>query len=174
MKAILSFLVVTTIVSGSAFAQELAIASAVVGTPRSIVIVTFSQPVDTTGPQHDTANIRLLRAPGITVQRVTQNPLARMTLRLTLSADGRSVRLVLRSVDGLRGEVRSPQLDDRPRSLAGDVEVPRRVLDGLDHQPAAIRHLIESALQGKRFTDVLLTATDHELAFGGLGWTLRR
>lgn len=94
--------------------------------------------------------------------------------RLTLSAGGHSVRLVLHSVDGLRGEVRSPQLDDRPRSLYGDIEVPRRVLAALDRQPAPIRRLIDGALQGKRFTDVPLTATTHELAFGGLGWTLRR
>ena len=87
MKAFFSFLVAAILLTGSAFAQDLAITSAVVGTPRSIVIVTFSQPVATTGPQHDTANIRLTRAPGITVQRVTQNPLARMTLRLTLSGD---------------------------------------------------------------------------------------
>jgi hypothetical protein len=94
--------------------------------------------------------------------------------RLTLSTDGRSVRLVLHSVDGMRGEIRPPQLDDRPRGMYGDIEVPRRVLANLDRQPAPIRRLVEGALQGHRFTDVPLTATTHELSFGELGWTLRR
>jgi len=94
--------------------------------------------------------------------------------RLTLTSGGRSVNLILHAVDGMRGEVRGPQLDDRPRGMYGDIEVPRRVLAGLDRQPAAIRRLIESVLQGKRFTDVPLVATTHELTFDGLGWTLRR
>jgi hypothetical protein len=70
--------------------------------------------------------------------------------------------------------VRSSQLDDRPRSLYGDVEIPRRVLGRLDRQPAPIRRLIDGALHGRRFTDVPLVATTHELTFDGLGWTLRR
>jgi hypothetical protein len=94
--------------------------------------------------------------------------------RLTLSADGHQVALVLHSVDGMRGEVRPAQLDDRPRGMYGDIEVPRRVLATLDHQPAAIRRLIAGVLHDARFTDVPLTATAHELTFGDLGWTLRR
>jgi hypothetical protein len=94
--------------------------------------------------------------------------------RLTLSAGGQRVDLVLHAADGLRGEVRSSQLDDRPRSLYGDIEIPRPVLARLDRQPAAIRRLIDRVLHGQRFTDVPLVATTHELTFDGLGWTLRR
>lgn len=94
--------------------------------------------------------------------------------RLTLSAGGRTVALTLHSVDALRGEVRTPFLDARPRALYGDVEIPADASRALKHAPSAIRALVATKLKDKRFTTVNLVATTHQLDLTELGWTLRR
>jgi len=94
--------------------------------------------------------------------------------RLTLSAGGRKVTLRLHAVDGLRGEIRTPFLDARPRALYGNVEIPAAAARALRHAPAAIRTLVATKLKNKRFTTVNLTATSHALELTELGLTLRR
>jgi hypothetical protein len=94
--------------------------------------------------------------------------------RLTLSSGGRSVALVLHAVDALRGEIRSPRLDARPRALYGNVEIPPGAARRLRRAPAPIRALVARALHGKRFTTVNHTATAHRLDLTELGWSLRR
>jgi hypothetical protein len=93
---------------------------------------------------------------------------------LKLTAAGRSVDLVLHSVDGLRGTRQSPVLDATARHQYGNVEVPRKVLDHLADQPAAIRAFITGPLRSRRFTDVGLIATASSLTLSELHWTLRR
>lgn len=94
--------------------------------------------------------------------------------RLTLTASGRTLALTLHSVDALRGEVFGPKLGARPRALYGNVEIPAAARTGLAKQPAAIRRLVQTALNGRRFTTVNLTATAHALTLTEPGWTLRR
>jgi hypothetical protein len=94
---------------------------------------------------------------------------------LTLTAGGRSVRLVLHSVDGLRLTPRSAGLDATPRQEYGNVEVPRSVLAGLARQPAPIRRFVAGTLQGRRFTNVSLTVTRTAMVLDApLSWTLTR
>ncbi len=94
--------------------------------------------------------------------------------RLQLTAGGKTVDLVLHSVDALRGSITSPRLDASPRAQYGAVEVPRAVLAHLAGQPAAIRTFITTTLKAKRFTNVSLTVTRPALTVDELGWTLKR
>lgn len=93
---------------------------------------------------------------------------------LKLTAGGKSVDLILHSVDTLRGTIVSPRLDASPRGQSGDVEVPATVLAHLDRQPAAIRAFIATTLKGRRFTDVSLSVTRSALSVDELHWTLKR
>jgi hypothetical protein len=93
---------------------------------------------------------------------------------LKLTAAGRSVDLVLHSVDALRGSIVSPRLDASPRAQYGNVEVPRTVLAHLAEQPAAIRAFITTMLKAQRFTNVSLVVTRSALTVDELRWTLKR
>jgi hypothetical protein len=93
---------------------------------------------------------------------------------LKLTAAGKSVDLVLHSVDALRGTVQSHALDADPRGQSGNVEVPRAVLAHLADQPAAIRAFITTTLKARRFTDVSLSVTRSALDVAELHWTLTR
>jgi hypothetical protein len=88
MKRLLLLVVAVALVASPLFAQDaLTITSALVGTPRSIVTVIFSQPVASTGPHLDAASVRLTRAPGVKVEGITRNPLRPTMLQVRLSGD---------------------------------------------------------------------------------------
>lgn len=136
-------------------------------------------------PERDTSRLDLGPAPGVRFAgtlpggvRVAVDGFSPHCTpsRLTLStkAGGRPLALVLHSVDALRGEVRGPNLDAKPRALYGNVELPAQARRTLARQPTAIRRLVGETLKDKRFTTINLTATAHALTLTELGWTLRR
>jgi hypothetical protein len=90
------------------------------------------------------------------------------------AAGGRSVRLRLHSVDGLRQVPRATGLDASPREQYGAIEVPPSLRARLGAQPAAVRALVRHTLHGRRFTEVRLEVTAGALRIKELGWTLRR
>lgn len=136
----------------------------------------------TNDPKRDTSALDFGATPGVrytgTVDGV-KLAVARFSVhctptQLTLSAGGRTVALTLHSVDALRGEIRTPFLDARPRALYGNVEIPAAARRALAHAPSAIRTLVQTKLKDKRFTTVNLVATNHQLQVTELGWTLHR
>ena len=56
-------------------------------------------------------------------------------------------------------------LDNVPREMYGDIEVPKKLLG---------RPFVRSALGGRRFTDVTLEVTAGQLQVKELGWTFKR
>jgi hypothetical protein len=86
--------------------------------------------------------------------------------RLRIHPPGaRPFDLVLHNIDGLRQSARARGLDDNPREQYGDIEVPKALLEN---------PFVRKNLGGRRFTDVTLEVTAHQLQIKELGWTLAR
>ena len=91
---------------------------------------------------------------------------ARLRIRPT---GGKPFDLVLHNIDGLRQSPRARGLDGEPREQYGDIEVPKAAYTN----PAA-RSFVQNTLGGRRFTDVTLEVTAHQLQIKELGWTFSR
>ena len=86
-------------------------------------------------------------------------------LRIRPPGARRPLDLILHAIDGLRQQPRASGLDNVPREMYGDIEVPKKLLG---------RPFVRSALGGRRFTDVTLEVTAGQLQVKELGWTFKR
>jgi len=88
--------------------------------------------------------------------------------------DGQHLDLILRTVDALRQTPQQAGLTAQPRHFDGTIEIPAEVLNSLTTQPAPIRAFLQTALSGRRFTDIGVDVTAGEFRIDGLGLVLRR